>query len=317
MMKYAGIITGPNGQDGKYLFSFLQGRGYNVCKYQGDVLDKERLKDVIKQYSDADRIEIYNLAAKVNVGISIPNPIETFHVNSIGILTILESVRELELVNKCRIFQASSSEIFDKACPESGMINYQNEKSIKDPQTVYGISKLAADNIVKMYRQVHGIHVSSGILFNHESPFRKDNFVTSKIIKGLKRIYKGEIDYIELGNINAYKDWGHAKDYVYAMWLILQNENAGDYVIATGKHNSVRTFIETTLDVMCKKIKWKGENENEIGIVDGKTIIKISKKFYRPNDDKIIIGNPYKLKEKTGWEPVHNLRKLIIDMLRH
>lgn len=317
MMKYAGIITGPNGQDGKYLFSFLQGRGYNVCKYQGDVLDKERLKDVIKQYSDADRIEIYNLAAKVNVGISIPNPIETFHVNSIGILTILESVRELELVNKCRIFQASSSEIFDKACPESGMINYQNEKSTKDPQTVYGISKLAADNIVKMYRQVHGIHVSSGILFNHESPFRKDNFVTSKIIKGLKRIYKGEIDYIELGNINAYKDWGHAKDYVYAMWLILQNENADDYVIATGKHNSVRTFIETTLDVMCKKIKWEGENENEIGIVDGKTIIKISKKFYRPNDDKIIIGNPYKLKEKTGWEPVHNLRKLIIDMLRH
>ena len=279
MMKYAGIITGPNGQDGKYLFSFLQGRGYNVCKYQGDVLDKERLKDVIKQYSDADRIEIYNLAAKVNVGISIPNPIETFHVNSIGILTILESVRELELVNKCRIFQASSSEIFDKACPEPGMINYQNEKSIKDPQTVYGISKLAADNIVKMYRQVHGIHVSSGILFNHESPFRKDNFVTSKIIKGLKRIYKGEIDYIELGNINAYKDWGHAKDYVYAMWLILQNENADDYVIATGKHNSVRTFIETTLDVMCKKIKWKGENENEIGIVDGKTIIKISKKL--------------------------------------
>ena len=155
MMKYAGIITGPNGQDGKYLFSFLQGHGYNVCKYQGDVLDKERLKDVIKQYSDADRIEIYNLAAKVNVGISIPNPIETFHVNSIGILTILESVRELELVNKCRIFQASSSEIFDKACPEPGMINYQNEKSIKDPQTVYGISKLAADNIVKMYRQVH------------------------------------------------------------------------------------------------------------------------------------------------------------------
>ena len=317
MMKYAGIITGPNGQDGKYLFSFLQGRGYNVCNYHGDVLDKERLKDVIKQYSDADRIEIYNLAAKVNVGISIPNPIETFHVNSIGILTILESVRELELVNKCRIFQASSSEIFDKACPESGMINYQNENSIKDPQTVYGISKLAADNIVKMYRQVHGIHVSSGILFNHESPLRKDSFVTSKIIKGLKSIYKGEIDYIELGNINAYKDWGHAKDYVAAMWLILQNENADDYVIATGKHNSVRDFIETTLDVMCKKIKWEGENENEIGIVDDKTIIKISKQFYRPNDDKIIIGNPYKLKEKTGWKPVYNLRKLIIDMLGH
>tara|TARA_X000000368_G_scaffold159503_1_gene125704 strand:- start:2590 stop:3543 length:954 start_codon:yes stop_codon:yes gene_type:complete len=317
MMKYAAIITGSNGQDGKYLFTFLQGRGYNVCKYHGDVLDKERLKDVIKQYSDTDRIEIYNLAAKVNVGISIPNPIETFHVNSIGILTILESVRELELVNKCRIFQASSSEIFDKACPEQGMINYQNEDSIKDPQTIYGISKLAADNIVKMYRQVHGIHVSSGILFNHESPLRKDNFVTSKIIKGLKRIYKGEIDYIELGNINAYKDWGHAKDYVYAMWLILQNEQANDYVIATGKHNSVRTFIETTLDVMCKKIKWEGENEDEIGIVDGKTIIKISKQFYRPDDDKIIIGNPYKLKEKTGWKPVYNLRKLIIDMLGH
>lgn len=316
-MKSTAIITGSNGQDGKYLFTFLHGHGYNVYKYQGDVLDKESLKDVIKKYSDADRIEIYNLAAKVNVGISIPNPIETFHVNSIGILTILESVRELKLVNKCRIFQASSSEIFDKVCPESGMINYQNENSIKDPHTIYGISKLAADNIVKMYRKVYGIHVSSGILFNHESPLRKDSFVTSKIIKGLKSIYKGEIDYIELGNINAYKDWGHAKDYVAAMWLILQNNQADDYVIATGKHHSVRNFIEKTLDVMGKTIKWEGEDENEIGIVDEKTIIKISKQFYRPDDDKIIIGNPYKLKEKTGWKPVYNLRKLIVDMLGH
>ena len=269
-MKSAAIITGSNGQDGKYLFSFLHGHGYDVCRYTDNVLNKDNLKETIKRYSHVDKIEIYNLAAKVNVGISIPNPIETFHVNSMGILTILESVRELDLINKCRIFQASSSEIFNKIYKDSNIIHYQNENSIKDPQTIYGISKLAADNIVKMYRNVHGLHVSSGILFNHESPLRKDNFVTTKIIKGLKNIYKGELEYIELGNINAHKDWGHAKDYVAAMWLILQNNQADDYVIATGKHHSVRNFIEKTLDVMGKTIKWEGEDENEIGIVDEK-----------------------------------------------
>ena len=314
-MKSAAIITGSNGQDGRYLFTFLHERGYDICKYQGDVLDKESLKEVIHKYSNVDKLEIYNLAAKVDVGVSIPNPIRSFHINSMGILTILEVVKELNLIKKCRIFHASSSEVFDKSFSYHDTITYKDENSKRDSKTIYGLSKITADNIIKMYRDVHGLNVYSGILFNHESPLRKDKFVTTKIINGLKSVFRGEIEYIELGNINAQKDWGHAKDFVEAMWLILQIDIPGDYIIATGKHNTVKKFIEITVDVMGKKILWEGRGINEIGTVNGKPIIRISEKFYRPYD-KNIIGNPYKLKLKTGWEPKYNLRDIIVDMVK-
>jgi len=314
-MKVA-LITGANGQDGTYLFNFLNGHGYvHIYKYSGNVLDVEDIQKTLKNFAYADRIEIYNLAAKIDVGISIPNPIESFHVNSMGILTILESVKELNLIHKCRIFHASSSEVFDKSLSYHDTITDQDENTKRDSKTIYGLSKITADNIVKMYRDVHGLYVYSGILFNHESPLRKDKFVTSKIINGLKSVFRGEIEYIELGNINTYKDWGHAKDFVAAMWLILQSDIPDDYVIATGKCNTVRKFIEITVDVMDKKIKWEGEGVHEIGIVDGKTVIRISEKFYRPYD-KNVVGNPYKLKSETGWNPVYNLRDIIIDMVK-
>ena len=313
-MKVA-LITGANGQDGVYLFNFLHGHGYDcIYKYNGNVLDIGDIQTALKRFAYADRIEIYNLAAKVDVGVSIPNPIESFHVNSMGILTILESIKELNLINKCRIFHASSSEIFDKELSSYNTITYHNENSKRDSKTIYGLSKIAADNILKVYRDVHGLNVYSGILFNHESPLRKDKFVTTKIINGLKSVFRGEIEYIELGNINACKDWGHAKDYVAAMWLILQSNKPDDYIIATGKYNTVRKFIEITLDVMGKKIIWEGEGIDEIGIVDGKTVIRISEKFYRPYD-KNFVGNPYKLKLETGWNPVYTLRDIIVDMV--
>ena len=314
-MKVA-LITGANGQDGTYLFNFLHGHGYDcIYKYTGNVLDIGDIQRTLKNFAYADRIEIYNLAAKIDVGISIPNPIESFHVNSMGILTILESVKELDLIDKCRIFHASSSEVFDKSLLCHDTITHQDENTKRDSKTIYGLSKITADNILKTYREVYGLNVYSGILFNHESPLRKDKFVTTKIINGLKSVFKGEIEYIELGNINVYRDWGHAKDFVEAMWLILQSDTPDDYVIATGKYNTVRKFIEITVDVMGKKINWEGEGVDEIGIVDGKTVIRISEEFYRPYD-KNLVGNPYKLKLETGWNPIYNLRDIIVDMIK-
>ena len=251
------IITGYLGQDGKYLSKFLHRKKYTVDGYKINVLDKKKFYKLLLKYKDFENIEIYNLAAKVNTGLKVNNTIETFHVNSIGILTILEVIKELKLIEKCKIFQASSSE------------------TIHNPDTIYSISKISADLIVKMYRNVHGFHISSGVLFSHESPYKSEKFVTPKIINGLKKVMIGEIEHVEVGNIDTYKDWGHAEDYVEAMWLILQDKEPGDYVVSTGQKHTIREMIELTLKIMGKQITWKGENVNEVGIVDNKIVIKV------------------------------------------
>jgi len=286
-MKVA-LITGASGQDGSYLHEFLKGKGYNIkCINRGDDI-RECVLDCI-EYS---HIEIYNLAAQSHVGESFKNATNTFQTNTETILFILETVKHLGIQHKCKIFQASSSEM------------------LGEPSSLYGISKLSAHLIAKYFREIHGMFVCSGILYNHESPRRKVTFVTQKIIQGLK---SGEC--FTLGNIEARRDWGHAKDYVEAMWLMLQQEQPDDYVVATGKTHSVREFIEIAVHKMGKKIVWSGKGLNGEGRIDGKVIIKVSEEFYRPDDTKPIpMGDPSKL-EAIGWSRKYTLPDIIEEML--
>jgi GDPmannose 4,6-dehydratase len=250
---------------------------------------------------DHDRIEIYNLAAQSYVGTHTKM---TYELNTLGLLNVLEAVKQLGISDKCKIFQASSSEIFGSVDEVP-----QDEQTPHNPTSLYGVSKLSAHLIAKHYREIHGLFVCSGIMFNHESPRRGERFVTQKIIKGLK---SGEC--FTLGNIEARRDWGHAKDYVEAMWLMLQQDRPDDYVVATGKSHSVREFIEIAVHKMGKKIVWSGKGLNGEGRIDGTLAVKVSEEFYRPNDANILIGNPSKL-ESIGWSRKYTLHDLIEEML--
>ena len=286
-MKVA-LITGASGQDGSYLHELLQSKGYIIkCINRGDDI-RECVMDCI-EYT---QIEIYNLAAQSHVGKSFKNATNTFQTNTETILFILETVKHLGIQHKCKIFQASSSEM------------------LGEPSSLYGVSKLSAHLIVKYFRETYGMFVCSGILYNHESPRRKDTFVTQKIIQGLK---SGEC--FTLGNIDARRDWGHAKDYVEAMWLMLQQEHPDDYVVATGKSHSVREFIEIAVQKMGKKIVWSGKGLNGEGRIDGKVIVKVSEEFYRPDDTKSIpVADPSKL-EAIGWSRKYTLPEIVEEML--
>lgn len=286
-MKVA-LITGARGQDGSYLHELLQSKEYIVkCINRGDDI-RECVSGCIK-YS---HIEIYNLAAQGHVGKSFENGTNTFQTNTETILCILETVKQMGIQHKCKIFQASSSEM------------------LGEPSSLYGISKLSAHLIAKHFRETHDMFVCSGILYNHESPRRKDTFVTQKIIQGLK---SGEC--FTLGNIDARRDWGHAKDYVEAMWLMLQQEQPDDYVVATGKTHSVREFIEIAVHKMGKKIVWSGKGLNGEGRIDGKIIVKVSEEFYRPDDTKSIpVADPSKL-EAIGWSRKYTLPEIVEEML--
>jgi GDPmannose 4,6-dehydratase len=300
-MKVA-IITGSNGQDGSYLQEFLKNKGYTVKRFsrEDDILNYSNVRACISNY---DEVEIYNLAAQSQIGIQ---PKITYELNTIGLLNILESVNELGLTHKCRIFQASSSEIFGSTEEVP-----QNEHTTYKPITLYGVSKLSAHLIAKHYRETYGMFVCSGILFNHESPRRKDTYVTQKIIKGLK---SGEC--FTLGNLEARRDWGHAKDYVEAMWFMLQQDKPDDYVVATGVTHSVKEFIDIAVHKMGKKIVWSGKGTHGEGRIDGKVVVKVSEEFYRPNDPKALVGNPKKL-ESIGWSRKYTLPDIIEDMIYH
>lgn len=292
------IITGSNGQDGYYLQRFLKDQGYHVkCFPRGG-----NFEAFIQDLLWYDRIEVYNLAAQSNVGQSNIDATHTFEVNTGGILKILEAVKKFGIRYKCRVFQASSSEMFGNV-DESP----QTENTPYNPTTMYGVSKLAAHWIIKNYRDVHGVFVCSGILFNHESPRRGGKFVTQKIIQGLK---SGTC--ITLGNLEARRDWGHAKDYVEAMWLMLQQEQPSDYVVATGKSHSVREFIQIAVNKLGKQLIW--ESGNNIGKIDGKVMIQVSPEFCRPLDTNVLLGNPTKL-ESLGWTRKYDIHSLIEDML--
>lgn len=301
------IITGSSGQDGSYLSEFLSEKGYTVkclTRADGDATDRDIWTRMSKDFENHERIEIYNLAAQSHVHSSFIYPNQTFETNTQCILNILEYVRGAETPEKFRIYQASSSEMFGKVKETP-----QNEETPFHPRSVYGVSKLAAHWLVKNYRESYGIYACSGILFNHESPRRRQGFVTKKITEHVKN---GEP--LVLGNLNAKRDWGHAKDYVKAMWLMLQQDVADDYVVATGETHSVREFVELCFNEVGKVVSWEGEGIHEVGRVDGEIVVSVSPEFFRPCEVDAVVGDARKMRG-LGWQPKYSLQDLIKEMM--
>ena len=345
-MQKKALITGITGQDGSYLAELLLDKNYIVhglkrrsssfntgrinhiyqdphdkdCFFRlhyGDLTDSTNIIKVIKE-TQPD--EIYNLGAQSHVSVSFDQPEYTANCDGLGILRILEAVRLLGLEKKTRIYQASTSELY-------GLVQEipQSEKTPFYPRSPYAVAKLYAHWITINYRESYGIFACNGILFNHESPRRGETFVTRKITRGLSRINEGLETNLYLGNINALRDWGHAKEYCEMQWLMLQQETPEDYVIATGRQESVRNFIELTAKKLnwgksgSKAIVWEGEGINEIGrrSDNGQIVIRIDPNYYRPSEVESLIGNPIKAQKKLGWEPKISLEELIADMVNN
>ena len=328
-MKIA-LITGITGQDGSYLAELLLKKGYEVHGivrraslinthridhiykkinlHYGDLTDATSLISVIKKVQPD---EIYNLGAQSHVKVSFELPEYTGQVDALGTLRVLEAVRLLGMEEKTRIYQASTSELY-------GLVQEtpQSETTPFHPRSPYGVAKLYGYWIVKNYREAYGMHCSSGILFNHESPRRGETFVTSKIVRGLKAISEDKQVLLKLGNLDARRDWGHAKDYARAMWLMLQQDTPDDYVIATGHQFSVRTFVEKCAPYFGYNIEWYGKGEDEIGVdrKTKKTIIQVDSRYYRPAEVETLLGDATKAKEKLEWEPEVTFDELVKDM---
>ena len=324
------LISGITGQDGSYLAELLLKKGYEVHGiirrtssfntgridhifdqihlHYGDLTDSLNIVSIIKEVEPA---EIYNLGAQSHVKVSFEEPEYTAQTDALGTLRVLEAVRLLGMENRVRIYQASTSELYGlvQAVP-------QKEDTPFYPRSPYGVAKLYGYWIVKNYRESYGMHASSGILFNHESPRRGETFVTRKITRGLSRISTGLQECLYLGNLNSRRDWGHAKDYVEAMWLMLQQEKPDDYVIATGKEYSVKDFVEASAEYFGMKIEWQGEGLDEVGIdrFTKKVVIRVSDKYFRPAEVETLWGDPTKAKEVLGWKPKHTFDSLVKDM---
>ena len=326
------LITGITGQDGSYLAELLIEKGYMVHGivrraslinthridhifdhpqmklHYGDLTDAGNLVHVIQKCKPD---EIYNLAAQSHVKVSFELPEYTGNVDGLGTLRILEAVRILEMEDKVRIYQASTSELY-------GLVQEvpQKETTPFYPRSPYGVAKLYAYWITKNYRESYGMYACTGILFNHESPRRGETFVTRKITRGLSKISCGLQDVLYLGNLNAKRDWGHAKDYAEAMWLMLQQDSPEDYVIATGQQYSVREFVEKSAQYFGMDIEWQGEGLDEIGIDKntGRVVIKVDDKYFRPAEVESLLGDATKAKEQLGWEPKISFDELVEDM---
>ena len=330
-MSKVALITGITGQDGSYLAELLLEKGYEVHGivrraslinthridhiyeqihlHYGDLTDAMSVTNLIK---DVEPDEIYNLGAQSHVKVSFEIPEYTAQVDGLGTLRVLEAVRLLGMEMKTRVYQASTSELYGEVQQTP-----QTETTPFYPRSPYGVAKLYGYWIVKNYRESYGIHASSGILFNHESPRRGETFVTRKITRGLSRISVGEQDCLYLGNLNAKRDWGHAKDYVEAMWLMLQQDEPDDYVIATGEQYSVRDFVNKAAPFFGFNIEWMGEGELEFGY-DWNTkrkVIAVDKKYFRPAEVESLLGDASKAKRKLGWEPKISFNQLIEDMV--
>jgi len=332
------LIFGITGQDGSYLAEYLLKKNYIVygVKRRSSSINTDRIdhifdsvnfskKNIFLHYGDlADsgslyRIihsvnpdEIYNLAAQSHVKISFSIPEYTADITGLGTLRILEIIRHYKK-KKIKFYQASSSEMFGSAKPP------QNEKTIFKPRSMYAVSKVFSYHTVINYREAFNIHACNGILFNHESPRRGNNFVTKKIIQGLVRIKKNKQKYLTLGNLYAKRDWGHAIDYVESMWKILNYKKPDDYVIATNKSFSVKEFLNKSARLLGFDIKWQGKGINEIGIdkKSNQTIIKVSKKYFRETEVENLIGNYSKAKKILKWKPKYSLNNLIEDMIKN
>jgi GDPmannose 4,6-dehydratase len=330
------LITGITGQDGAYLAEFLINNNYEVhgmkrrtssinthridhlyegphennrkfILHHGDMTDSSSINQIIQKVKPD---EIYNLAAQSHVAVSFEEPEYTANSDALGALRILESIRILGLKNKTKYYQASTSELFGMT-QESP----QNEKTSFYPRSPYAVSKLYAYWITVNYREAYKIFACNGILFNHESPIRGETFVTRKITRALSRIKLGLQSILYLGNLNAKRDWGHAKDYVEAQWLMLQQKKPEDLVIATGKQFTVRDFVELAANELSIKILWRGKGINEIGSWEGKDIIKIDKRYFRLTEVDNLLGDSSKARKKLGWKPKISFHKLVKEMI--
>ena len=350
-MKVA-LITGITGQDGSYLVELLLEKGYKVhgIKRRSSSLNTDRIDhlyedphqpnqqlklhygdltdalNITKIIEECQPDEIYNLGAMSHVKVSFDSPEYVGNVDGLGTLRILEAVRLLGLENKTRIYQASTSELY------GGMPENKNDKGFYDenspfyPRSPYGVAKIYGFWITKNYREAYNIFACNGILFNHESPRRGETFVTRKITRATSRIALGLQDKIYLGNLDAKRDWGHAKDYVRMMWLILQAEEPEDWVIATGKTTTVREFVKMSFDEVGIELEFKGFGVNEVATIKkcsnpeiqleiGKEVLSIDPEYFRPTEVDLLIGDPSKAKEKLGWIPEHDLKSLVKDMM--
>jgi len=331
-MKYArtALITGITGQDGSYLAEFLLSKGYEVHGivrrsslinthridpiynkiklHYGDMTDSGSIIHIIQKVQPH---EIYNLAAQSHVKVSFELPEYTGMVDAMGTLRILEAVRILGMQDDVRIYQASTSELYGLAQEHP-----QTETTPFHPRSPYGVAKLYGFWIIKNYREAYNMHCSSGILFNHESPRRGETFVTRKITRGLSKISTGNQHELILGNLNARRDWGHAKDFVRAMWLMLQQDEPDDYVIATGAQYSVKDFIREAAPYFGFSIDFRWANGGEVGYCRSlaRDIIKTDERYFRPAEVESLLGDPSKAKEKLGWEPTISFNELVEDM---
>jgi GDPmannose 4,6-dehydratase len=335
--KKVALITGITGQDGAYLAEFLLNRNYIVHgikrrtslintdridhlfedpKHQnvdfflhhGDMTDSSSLIHII-QKTQPD--EIYNLAAQSHVMVSFEEPEYTANSDALGTLRILEAIRTLGLEKKTKFYQASTSELY-------GMVQETPQKETTPfyPRSPYGVAKLYAYWITVNYRESYSLFACNGILFNHESPIRGETFVTRKITMAMAKIKQGLQDSLLLGNLDAKRDWGHAKDYVEAMWLMLQQEKPEDFVIATGTQYSVRQFIEEVALKLEMEIIWQGSKDDEVGLWNGKPIIKVDAKYYRPAEVETLLGDPAKAKQKLNWQPKTSFKELVAEMIQ-
>jgi GDPmannose 4,6-dehydratase len=338
MTKKVALITGITGQDGAYLAEFLLKKDYEVhgikrrasllntdridhlyqdphvanrkfFLHYGDMTDSSSLIRIIQQVQPD---EIYNLAAQSHVAVSFEEPEYTANSDALGPLRVLEAIRILGLEKKTRFYQASTSELYGKVQETP-----QKETTPFYPRSPYAVAKLYAYWITVNYREAYGIYACNGILFNHESPVRGETFVTRKITRALSRIKLGLQDCMYLGNMDAKRDWGHAKDYVEMQWLMLQQEQPEDYVIATGVQYSVRDFVNAAADELGMKIRWEGEGVDEKGYdSNSKCIVAVDPRYFRPTEVETLLGDPSKAKAKLGWTPKVTFSELVAEMVR-
>lgn len=327
------LITGVTGQDGSYLSEFLLNKGYEVhgIKRRSSSFNTERVDHIFESnknfhlhygdLTDSTNIirivqevapdEIYNLGAQSHVKVSFETPEYTANSDAVGVLRLLEAIRILKMEDRVKFYQASTSELY-------GLVQEipQKETTPFYPRSPYGVAKLYGHWITKNYREAYNMFNCSGILFNHESSRRGETFVTKKIVRAFRRIVDGKEKELYLGNLNALRDWGHAKDYVEAMWMMLQHDKPDDYVVATGEQHSVREFVEKVGKHFGFDIRWKGEGLDEVGydINTGNEIVKIDPKYFRPAEVETLLGDPSKIRNTLGWKPKYSFDDLIYEM---
>lgn len=337
------LITGITGQDGSYLSELLIEKDYVVWgivrkitrnlseSYIGELYDSGKLtlrygdlqdcsffSDVLREiktaYPELERLEIYNLGALTHVGLSFKIPEYCVNVNGVGVLKLLEAIRRCDYNDKIRFYQASTSELFGKVVESP-----QNENTPFYPRSPYGVAKLYAYWITKNYRETYGLYACNGILFNHESSRRDPIFLSRKVTTGIRDILKGKSDQIILGNLNAMRDWGHAKDFVRGIWMIMQCPTPDDFVLSTNVCHSVREFVEKAFMLKGFDVKWKGKGLDEVGYdtKDGRVLVSVSEEFFRPAEVDILKGDNRKAVKVLGWEPKYDFDSLIQDMIYH